>query len=59
MIQKEDIKRVAEKIKMQLTDNEIDEVMNEYNQYGDSDEPWYILVEDIIYNIIQTKNHIQ
>lgn len=50
MIQRQDVIRVAHNIKMQLTDSEIDAVLNEY-QNRDVDEPWHIVVEDIIYEI--------
>lgn len=54
MIQRQDVIRVAHDIKMQLTESEIDAVLNEY-QNRDVDDEWHIVVEDIIYEI-KTEN---
>lgn len=53
MIQKEDVLSVANDLKINLTESQIDYVLTECNSTSEDDEPWYAMVENAIYNVIR------
>lgn len=52
-ITKEDVLKVANSLKIQLTEKEIDQILREYDAHaqGDPMATWDIIVEDMIYHI--------
>ena len=50
MIQKEDVLNIAKSLKITLTESQVDLVIKECNDRGESDI-WYAIIEDSIYNI--------
>ena len=52
-ISKEDVLTVSESIKKDLTTDEINYILLSYEDYKEDfgDDPWYIIIEEIIYNI--------
>jgi len=52
-ISKEDILKVVSELGQHLTDDEVTQLLNEY-QENDLD-PWFIIVEDLMYNIIDER----
>lgn len=54
-IDKFDINSVAERLNITLTDQQLDKVLELYEEYEDNDPTatWDLIVENIVYNIIK------
>ena len=52
---KEDILSVAYDLKMDISDERVDEILESYEDYraGEPDEHWRIIVEIMLYDIIK------
>lgn len=58
MIEKEDVLQVVGDLNKELTDAEVMEVLNRYEseQEEDSNAEWYLIVEKIMYDLIDERN---
>ena len=56
-IGKEDVIKVAESIHIELTENEIDEVIERYSE-GCTNDPcceWFLIVEQLVYEVFSNR----
>lgn len=51
MIEREDITRVAESIGKKLTDEQVDQIIEEYPAWAEQDPTatWNLIIEDLVY----------
>ena len=58
-IDKEDVTKVAESIHIELTEKEIDEVVERYPE-GCANDPfceWFLIVEQLVYEVFDNRNN--
>lgn len=57
-INTEDVKNVAMDIHVEITDDDIQQILEEHDfwQNADPGATWYYVIEDQIYNIINNRN---
>lgn len=51
MVAREDVVNVASGINFELQENEIDWLVDNYPQYENENDPWYITLEDMMYQL--------
>lgn len=56
-INKEDVLRVVSELNQVLSEDEVTELIKRYNECEPTNvlDPWYIIVEDLMYNIIDER----
>lgn len=56
-ITKEDVLKVVSELNQVLTDDEVTELIERYNEIEEFNvlDPWFIVVEDLMYNIINER----
>ena len=57
LIDKEDVLQTVSDLNQVLTDDEVTDLIERYNEIGEFNvlDPWFIVVEDLMYNIIDER----